>query len=91
MRPQATSDLPFGVCCYCGAERPGKAFGVCRRRICRTLRAYFFGFRSGSISSARWSDPFTYLYDACTFLRFMARPKTVKQREFAKRYAHLRL
>lgn len=88
---QATVDMPFGVCCYCGVERQGKRFGVCERRTCRALFAYFAStYSMNRMGSGRWCDPFTYLYDLCTFLKFMARPKTVKQREFAKRYAHMR-
>lgn len=72
-----------GICWWCGAANGSRPwYHHCGRALCRTLTAYW---RSARVS---WYHCGPLIVEArlAEFLRRMAHPKTVRDREFAKRY-----
>lgn len=73
-------------CAYCGGEHDSWKAPDAR---CRRLNA-FYHLTGSRFRRHRYFGPLIGLYDLAEFLRRMANPKLPVEREFAKRYAHMR-
>lgn len=65
----------------------------CQRAWCRMLDAYWFKGVVGREArspphSMQWRGPLIYLYELAEFLGRMAEPKSQRDLEYSKRFAH---
>lgn len=83
-------DPPVGHCAFCGEPTWTRPWKTCGKRGCRAVREFYFGAGSRSwprkCPGGEAMGPFLL----ADFLKRMAKPKSARDMEFSKRYAHRR-
>lgn len=93
-----------GRCRYCGEPtRPAPTArfawsyrfeSICRSHRCRTFDAYYHrclrDFGRSYPKMSKYYGPYIMLYEMAEFLRRMAKPQSPRDREFAKRFPHMK-